>query len=175
MLFYLFMSSSITLNTYKLSASDNIFREAYSPRSILSIIQIGDLITDYADAIDTLDIDRLDTLFTPDAYIDYSAMGGAVGSYSVVKAFLKEALPVFANTQHMISNFQIKLDGDKATGKIMCFNPMELNMGEDQQNAIFFLGLWYIDEYVKTDDGWRIAKRSEEKSYDFNTPDFMSF
>ena len=147
----------------------------YTIEQISDRLEIEDLITDYADAIDTLDIDRLDMIFTPDAFIDYSAMGGAVGPYPEVKAFLKEALPVFANTQHMISNFQIKLDGDRATGKIMCFNPMELNMGDDQQNAIFFLGLWYIDEYVKTEDGWRIARRSEEKSYDFNTPDFMSF
>ena len=147
----------------------------YNLEQISDRLEIEDLITDYADAIDALDIDRLDQIFTDDAFIDYSAMGGAVGAYPEVKRFLKDALPAFANTQHMISNYQIKLDGNKATGKIMCFNPMELNMGEGQENPIFFIGLWYIDEYVKTDQGWRICKRSEIKSYDFNTPEFMSF
>jgi len=35
------------------------------------------------------------------------------------------------------------------------------------------LGLWYVDEYVRTKAGWRIRKRVEEKSWVFNTPDFM--
>lgn len=147
----------------------------YTLEQISDRLEIEDLITDYADAIDSLDIDRLDKVFTKDAFLDYSSCGGAVGLYPDVKQFLKEVLPVFANTQHMISNFQIKLSGNKATGKIMCFNPMEINMGDDQKNAIFFLGLWYIDEYVKTSESWRISKRSEKKSYDFNTPDFMQF
>ncbi len=75
----------------------------------------------------------------------------------------------------MVSNFQLKLDGDKAMGKIMCFNPMELDVGDGSRNNVFFLGLWYIDEYVRTPQGWRIHARSEVKSYDYNTPEFLQF
>lgn len=146
----------------------------YTLEQISDRLEIEDLITDYADAIDAREIDRLDHIFTKDAFIDYSPMGGAVGRYPEVKAFLKEALSAFKNTQHMIGNYQIKLDGDKATGKIMCFNPMQLDLGE-QKSEVFFLGLWYLDEYIKTTKGWRIVKRLEQKSYDFNTPEFMNF
>lgn len=146
----------------------------YTLEQISDRLEIEDLIIDYADAIDTCDIDRLDQIFTNDAFIDYSAMGGAVGPYPEVKAFLQDALPAFKNTQHMIGNYQIKLDGDEATGKIMCFNPVQLDLGE-QKSEVFFLGLWYLDEYIKTAKGWRIVKRSEQKSYDFNAPEFMSF
>lgn len=146
----------------------------YSLQQVSDRLEIEDLITDYADAIDRQDFDLLDDIFTEDAHIDYSEMGGAVGPYPEVKAFLQEALPAFTNTQHMIANYQIRLDGDKATGRIMCFNPMELNSGEGPAIPVFFLGLWYIDEYVRTDQGWRIAKRSEEKSYSYNAPDFMN-
>ncbi len=144
----------------------------YSLQQISDRLEIEDLITEYADAIDTIELDRLDQVFSEDAFIDYSAMGGAVGKYPEVKAFLAKAMPAFKNTQHMIANYKITLDGDSATGKIMCFNPMELNMG-DKSCPVFFLGLWYIDEYFRTAAGWRISKRSEIKSYDFNTPDFM--
>ena len=147
----------------------------YNLEQLSDRLEIEDLITEYADAIDQMDIDRLDDVFTPDAHVDYSAFGGIKGSYLEAKAFLIDALPAFANTQHMIANYKITLEGDTATGRIMCFNPMELNMGDDQENPTFFLGLWYIDEYVKTADGWRISKRSEVKSYDFNTPEFMKF
>lgn len=144
----------------------------YSLAQLSDRIEIEDLIAEYADAIDTQQLDRLDQVFTPDAFIDYSAMGGAVGQYPEVKAFLAKALPVFMNTQHLIANYRIVLDGDKATGKIMCFNPMELNTG-DKPLPVFFLGLWYLDDYVRTGAGWRISRRSEIKSYDFNMPDFM--
>ncbi|MNG40613.1 hypothetical protein D3C84_1292700 [compost metagenome] len=36
-----------------------------------------------------------------------------------------------------------------------------------------FLGLWYIDKYRRTTQGWRISERREEKSYDFNVPDAL--
>ncbi len=146
----------------------------YSLEQISDRLEIEDLIAEYADAVDSADLERLDQVFTEDAFVDYSAFGGAVGTYQEARAFLAESLPIFKNTQHMISNYQIKLDGDRASGKIMCFNPMHLELEPGKSN-VFFVGLWYIDEYRKTDQGWRIAKRSEIKSWDFNTPDFINF
>ena len=56
----------------------------------------------------------------------------------------------------------------------MCFNPQEMAPKKDESDGhIFFCGLWYVDEYVRTDAGWRIQKRVEEKSYLFNRPGFM--
>jgi len=37
-----------------------------------------------------------------------------------------------------------------------------------------FLGLWYVDEYLRTQDGWRISKRVEQKCYDYGMPDWMN-
>jgi hypothetical protein len=54
----------------------------------------------------------------------------------------------------------------------MCFNPMEMNLPEGG-TQIFLIGLWYLDEYRRTDAGWRISRRVEEKSWVFNAPDFM--
>lgn len=145
----------------------------YTMTMVADRLEIEDLITDYAAAIDSGEIDKLDAIFTPDAFIDYSAMGGAKGSYPEVKVFLAKALKGFRNTQHLIGNFEIRLDGDKATGKIMCFNPMELETGDKPAIPVFFLGLWYHDEYIKTSEGWRIARRTEQKSWVYNVPGFM--
>jgi hypothetical protein len=46
----------------------------------------------------------------------------------------------------------------------MVFNPM----GTDKEGGghkLFFVGGWYEDELVRTDDGWRIAKRYERKAF----------
>ena len=112
-------------------------------------------------------------IFTEDAYIDYSAFGGSVGNLEDTIEFLKKVMPLFPNTQHMNANLQIKVEGDTGTGRIMCLNPQEMSMGEEKTH-VFLLGLWYIDEYRRTPKGWRIARRSEEKSWVFNTPDFMN-
>jgi hypothetical protein len=134
--------------------------------------EIQDLLYRYADSIDQERFDELYDVFAEDAHIDYSVFGGSVGDREHTIAFLKKAMPMFPNTQHSNANAQIKVDGDRATGRVMCFNPQEMPLpGGGSQ--VFMLGLWYVDEYVRTKAGWRIRRRVEEKSWVFNTPDFM--
>jgi hypothetical protein len=137
--------------------------------------EIQDLVFHYADLIDRKQIDTLrNDIFTDDVYIDYSAMGGSVGNLEETLAFLKASLTneLFPDTQHLNANVQVELDGDRATGRVMCFNPMEMALPDGTVHT-FFLGLWYVDEYRRTDLGWRISRREELKSWVFNTPDFM--
>lgn len=137
--------------------------------------EIQDMLYHYADIIDRKAADELRGVFTEDAHIDYSAFGGSVGDVETTIAFLKEALPAFPNSQHLNANVQIEVNGDEATGRVMCFNPMEMGMGDDQPSHVFMLGLWYVDKYRRTDAGWRICERAEVKSWVFNLPEFMSF
>lgn len=136
-------------------------------------IEIQDLIYRYSHYIDQKLFDELPKdVFTDDAHIDYSAFGGTVGDLASTIEFLKQSLPAFPNTQHLNANIQIELNGDEASGRVMCFNPMEMDLGE-QGKQEFFIGLWYNDKYRRVNGEWRIAERSEEKSWVFNAPDFM--
>jgi hypothetical protein len=140
-----------------------------SLQEISDKLEIQQLMVDYAEALDTLQIDKMDKVFTPDAYIDYRAMGGIDGKYPEVKEWLKKSLKNFSNYYHMIGNVSIELDGDRATSKIVCFNPMGVPM-PDGSTQMMFLGLWYLDEHVRTPQGWRIAKRVEQECYQYNVP-----
>ena len=131
-------------------------------------MEIQDLLVRYCYAVDHRDFDDLANVFTADAIIDYSVYGGSVGNPTETIAYLKEAMPMFASFQHMVSTSQIQIDGDTAKVKTICHNPMVMPMGE--QTAVFFCGLWYIDEMVRTAEGWRITKRVEEKSYMHGMP-----
>lgn len=146
-----------------------------SQQELSDRFEIQDLVFRYADLIDSKRFDELrESVFTEDAHIDYSAMGGSVGDTEETIAFLKGALTdeLFPASQHLNANVQITLDGDSASGRVMCFNPMHMSMpGGGSQ--VYFLGLWYVDEYRRTPDGWRICHRAEEKSWVFNLPDFM--
>jgi hypothetical protein len=125
-------------------------------------LEIQQLLIDYSTAIDNRQFDDLDRVFTPDAYIDYRAMGGIDGEYPVVKAWLAEVLPNFPAYFHMLGNADIRLAGDVATSRTICFNPMKLN--DDGQ--ILFCGLWYQDDFARTSDGWRMTRRVETKCID---------
>ena len=85
-------------------------------------MEIQDLLYRYAEVIDGKRFDELYEVFAEDAHIDYSVFGGSVGDRDHTIAFLKKAMPMFPNTQHSNANAQIKVDGDHATGRVMCFN-----------------------------------------------------
>lgn len=125
----------------------------------------------YSHAVDTRNWDLLDDIFTADATIDYSAMGGSKGSLAETKQFLADAMALFENFQHMIANCAIEVHGDIATGRTICHNPMLFPAGDTQQPRLLLCGLWYVDRFVRTPAGWRIAERVEEKSYMWAAPE----
>lgn len=143
-----------------------------SLQEISDRMEIADLVHRYAQIIDAKDFDLLrEEIFCDDAFVDYSVFGGSKGDVETTIAFLRKAFRLFPNTQHLNANIQIQVDGDRASGRIMCLNPQEMKL-PDRDEHIFFCGLWYVDEYRRTDQGWRIARRVEEKSFVFNPPEF---
>jgi hypothetical protein len=126
-------------------------------------LEIQQLLVDCSTAIDQRRFDDLDLVFTPDAYIDYQATGGTQGRFPEVKAWLAEVLPNFPAYSHMLGNFDVRIDGDTASSRTICFNPMVFNA---EQKQIMFIGIWYVDEFVRTDEGWRMSRRVEEKCFD---------
>ena len=147
-----------------------------SQQELSDRFEIQDLVFRYAHLIDSRQFDELRTVFTGDAFVDYSAYGGSVGDLETTISFLKQAVTtdLFPNCQHLNANTQVTLEGDRATGRVMCFNPMEMTLPEGGTQT-YMLGLWYVDEYRRTFAGWRISRRVEEKSWAFNLPDFMGF
>src|SRR3546814_21008929 len=85
-------------------------------------------------------------------------MVGIKGNLKEIKAFLAESMKQIANSQHIISTTQLTVDGDRAQGRTICTNPMEIA----SHGHMMFVGLWYRDEFVRTPKGWRISSRYEE-------------
>lgn len=142
-----------------------------SLQEISDRLEIQDLFARYSFAIDERNWDGLDSVFTPDAQIDYSETGGAKGDFPTIKAWLPKALgDRFPRYQHMVATTKLELNGDEARSRTILFNPM-VYAQPDGTEQVFFIGLWYRDRLVRTPDGWRIAERYEEMSYAHNTPD----
>ncbi len=125
-------------------------------------VEIDDLLTRYASAIDTREWDLLDSVFTPDAELDYRSAGGIAGTYPEIKAWFAEVLPMFTWTQHLVLNRAVVLDATGSTGRSRSgfLNPNRLVIGDTPW--LFTVGGSYHDRLVRTADGWRIASRLEE-------------
>ncbi len=130
--------------------------------------EIQDLLADYCHAIDTQNFDALNEIFTEDAIVDYTAVGGAKGNLEETKVYLSVALEKFTGMQHMLGLPQVNIEGDAAYARTICFNPMVID--REGQPHVFFVGIWYVDKLVRTDAGWRIQHRAEEFSYFHNFP-----
>jgi hypothetical protein len=138
-----------------------------SLQEISDRIEIQDLLVAYSHAIDTRSWDALDDVFTADAVIDYTAMGGTRGDLAETKAFLAEALTAFTTMQHLVATSAVELDGDVARGRPICPNPLLFapGPGGGGPTQLLFAGLWYRDTFVRTPEGWRIRERVEERGY----------
>ena len=134
-------------------------------KEISDRLELEKLVTDYATAVDTRNFTEFNNLFTADAIIDYTAVGGISGNLKEIIVYLETALDFFPNYQHFISNISLNITGNNATGKVMCFNPMQT-----KENQVFFLGIWYHDTYINIDDRWFISSRIEESSWSHNVP-----
>jgi hypothetical protein len=130
-------------------------------RQLSDRIEIADLLTSYTRAIDTGAWDRLDSVFTSDAHLDYTATGGIQGAFPEVKAWLAEVLPLFARRQHVMGQSEVVLDGDAATVTAYFTNPM-VSVGDDGAERLFACGGYYHHRLVRTPEGWRSCRLVQE-------------
>ncbi len=123
-------------------------------------LDIDDLITRYATAVDSRDWALFRSCFVDDAKIDYTSAGGVAGALDDIATWLEQTLTAFTLSIHQVTNRAVTLDGDTATGWLAYFNPNTLADG-----SILMSGGHYRDRYVRTADGWRFAERATEGNW----------
>ena len=126
-------------------------------------LEITELLARYCNAIDTMQWDLLDELFTEDAVIDYTATGGPRGSLPEQKEFLASTLPAVFQPgfQHLTATTIFDLDGDEARTRSVLVNPMVL----ENRAHVLFMGTWYVDDWVRVNDRWRIKQRAQDSGW----------
>ena len=129
-------------------------------------LEIASVLHAYARAVDGKDWELWRSLFTEDAHIDYSSVGGAVGNRAEVSEWLERGLALLPMTQHYITNIEADLDGDTATVRAMFYNPMLL----PGATAISACGGYYHHVMVRTAHGWRSRQMREENLWFDNPP-----
>ena len=133
--------------------------------ALVDRFEIEQVLVRYSTLIDTKQFGRLATdVFTADAVVDYTkAPGGIAGSVAEVTAWLTKVLAPFSVLQHMLGNFDITVEGDRASSICYFHNPMGMPTGAG--TSVFWCGGRYVDELVRTPQGWRIRHRIDEVLY----------
>ncbi|HEX9175436.1 nuclear transport factor 2 family protein [Mycobacterium sp.] len=134
-------------------------------------LEISALLSRYARAVDTKDWALYRSVFTDDAYVDYSSAGVIAGSRDEVADWLSQAFTAIAMSMHYITNIEItnvesQVDGDTATVRAMFYNPFQLSGMSDVSHC----GGYYHHELVRGPDGWRSRSLREENLWFENAP-----
>ncbi len=112
----------------------------------------------YVTAIDTRDLALFDLCFTPDAQIQLSGVGDGPMSPATYRQLSEAGLAALDATQHHLSLPLIEIDGDRAHAR--CYF-----MAQHVRNALapspfLMIGGWYTDDLIRTEQGWRITRRT---------------
>ena len=86
---------------------------------------------------------------------------GPAGSRDEVVAWLEQSLSQLDWIHHVVSNFQIDLDGDRAAVRAMFHCTAQLPGVADA----LVTGGYYDEEFVRTRDGWKIRRLFEDNRW----------
>lgn len=124
-------------------------------RQLQDRAEIHDLMVRYAVAVDRHDEEAIAACFVRDAWAEY---GGTVLGHGVDR-ILSHIRPIrhFHATSHYVVSVLADVDGDTATGETYCIS--HLVGHDDDADHVRTRGIRYLDELVRTEEGWRISRR----------------
>jgi 3-phenylpropionate/cinnamic acid dioxygenase small subunit len=108
----------------------------------------------YATGIDRRDWTLFRSIFTDDCELDYGEIGTWKGA-DAVTGFMQQAHALAGHTMHRLTNQVITVDGDSAQARTYVDALIMLADNNSGVNAAGF----YDDEFVRTEQGWQIARR----------------
>jgi 3-phenylpropionate/cinnamic acid dioxygenase small subunit len=115
---------------------------------------VADVLVRYATGIDRRDWALFHTCFTNDCVADYGNIGVWHGADAITE-WMKQAHAGCGRTMHRITNEAVSPNGDGVTARSYLD---AIVMAPDNRTGARAVG-YYDDELVRTDDGWKIARR----------------
>ncbi|MGO1510828.1 MAG: nuclear transport factor 2 family protein [Actinomycetales bacterium] len=137
-----------------------------SQQEISDRLEITDTITRYSYGLDQRIWSEWDRAFTPDAVLDFSAVGMSEHSPAELRAIFTEGdkvrIPV---GQHLLHNTLVEVDGDRATARSEFTMTTHARTGTAGRARRVQGGGVYEDELARTEQGWRITRRTAHSKW----------
>lgn len=125
--------------------------------SAVDISEIINVVNLYPIAVDSLQFDLFDQVFTSDAHVDF----GGPAQWHDLAALKRDFLTIhqpFKATQHSTSNHRVEVDGD--TARCISYVTARFLRDVPDGGSLFEAFGWYDDVLVRSASGWRIRHRS---------------
>jgi hypothetical protein len=116
---------------------------------------IQDLLMRYGRAVDRHDIEGVAACFTPDAAYDGSLGNGTISS---MLAALRELMPRYEKTMHLLGTQVIDVTGE--TARCETYGIVYHRLREPEAPRDLVVGVCYVDELACQNRGWLITKRT---------------
>jgi hypothetical protein len=100
-------------------------------------------------------------VFTADAHLDHSSTAGPAGGREKTVEWLRESLSQLTAIQHVVSNFQIDVNGDRASGRAMFLTSARIPALHDMLTT----GGYYDLAFRRESDGWKIERLVEDNRW----------
>jgi hypothetical protein len=127
---------------------------------------IVDLTIAYTWALDTKQVELLRDVFHPEATA--VLRGRECNGVEDIIQRIGGSLTRFDLTQHLIGNHQVHIDGDRATCRCQLQSQHTRHGLEGGEN--YTIAGVYLDELVRTPDGWRISHRTMQQTWADGNP-----
>ena len=116
--------------------------------------QLQDVMLSYAAAVDDRDMARYRACFADD--VEIVGFGEAVvNGADTWTASVESQLEAFSVTQHLMSPQLATVSGDVASART---DVQALHVLKDGDGAMFTLWATYLTNFIRTADGWKIAR-----------------
>ena len=116
--------------------------------------QLQDMMLSYAAAVDDRDMARYRACFADD--VEIVGFGEAVvNGADTWTASVESQLEAFSATQHMMSPQLATVSDDAASART---DVQALHVLKDGDGAMFTLWATYLTNFIRTADGWKIAR-----------------
>lgn len=123
----------------------------------LDHFEIREVLVRYMLAMRTRDVDLMDDVFTPDATIDYTAIGGSRAPWSETKAWLRGMIDVELFMLY-VGDIYPTFERDDAADVESTWHGVFVAAAGVTPLTIFGT---YTDRFVRTAAGWRISERTD--------------
>lgn len=140
-------------------------------RDLAARRDITELTHRYARGLDRLDGAMQRSAFADDAWIDAGLFKGGPDEFVT---FCHSFLGPMDASHHLLGQLRIELDGERASGECY-FQAWHGTRDESGNPRDFFVSGRYIDEFIRTSAGWKIAKRKLITDWVIDDPADHSF
>ena len=140
-------------------------------------LAVRGLVDAYALCVDGDDPGSAAELFTPEGELrifnrgQSEAVRERIGREAIAAAMA--GLGRYDTTLHVVANHVVELDGDVASGVTYCLAHHVRDVeGPDGVTGPFdyVMAIRYLDRFVRTDEGWRIAQRHLQVEFTEDRP-----